>query len=251
MPELSEDGGARTQLTDQLGFMKTSRLVIFGWIVLTMAVAAWGPLDTDTIGWLLIVFAAFVIPPLAFTLAWRRSAAFRERMMRLDLGVLVVFTTGRVAGLAFLVLYAEHELAAEFAFWGGGADLFTGLTALTFAYFITALRPFPKRLFAGWNLFGIFDVIVGCALVILYSPTALGVLAGDSPAATTESVLQFPMSFILMVGVPLMVCVHAIVLLQIRNQREPRLHPLFHPRSEVAGALATPPAARSPQAAPR
>jgi hypothetical protein len=146
--------------------------------------------------------------------------------------------------LAFLVLYAEDQLAAEFAFWGGGADLFTGLTAATFAYLVTAMRPFPKRLFVGWNLFGIFDVIVGWAIVFLYSPTAAGVLAGDTAAATTESVLQFPMNFILMFGVPLMVCVHSIAVLQVRHRREPRVYPLFHPKEEVAAASGAP--ARAP-----
>jgi hypothetical protein len=259
MTELRVDGGGRREeaaperarLADQVGFMNRSRMAIFGWLVLTMTVAAVGPLDTDTMGWLLIAFAASVIPPVAFAVAWRRSAAFRERLLRLDLGALVMLTTGRVAGLAFLVLYAEDQLAAEFAFWGGGVDLFTGLTAATFAYLITAMRPFPKRLFVGWNLFGIFDVIVGWALVFLYSPTAAGVLAGDGAAATTESVLQFPMCFILMFGVPLMVCVHSIAVLQIRNQREPRMYPLFHPKEEVAASPALGSSAPSPHAVSR
>jgi hypothetical protein len=235
----------KARLADQIEFMNRSRLVIFGWLILTMGVAAVGPLDTDTMGWLLIVFAASAIPPMAFVVAWRRSAAFRERMLRLDLGALVLFTSARTLGLAFLVLYAEDQLAAEFAFWGGGVDLFTGLSAVTVAYLVTAMRPFPRRLFVGWSLFGIFDVIVGWALVVLYSPTAAGVLAGDAPAATTESVLQFPMCFILMFGVPLMVCVHAIAVLQIRSRREPRAYPLFHPKEEVAEASAMP-APRAP-----
>jgi hypothetical protein len=256
VPELRQDGEVRAReehtaeparLADQIEFMNKSRLVIFGWFILTMGVAAVGPLDTDTMGWLLIAFAASAIPPLAFVVAWRRSAAFRERMLRLDLGALVLFTTARTLGLAFLVLYAENQLAAEFAFWGGGVDLFTGLSAVTVAYLVTAMRPFPKRLFVGWSLFGIFDVIVGWALVVLYSPTAAGVLAGDAPAATTESVLQFPMCFILMFGVPLMVCVHAIAVLQIRSRREPRAYPLFHPKEEVTEAAATPvPSAATP-----
>jgi hypothetical protein len=227
-------------LADQIGFMNRSRLLIFGWLVLTMGIAAVGPLDTDTMGWLLTAFAASVIPVGAFAVAWRRSSAFRERLLRLDPGPLVLFTAARTLGLAFLVLYAEDQLAAEFAFWAGGADVFTGLTAATVAYLVTAMRPFPKRFFVGWNLFGIFDVIVGWALVILYSPTAAGVLAGDAPAATTESALQFPMCFIVMFGVPLMVCVHATAVLQIRRRREPRVYPLFHPKEEVAAASAMP-----------
>lgn len=227
-------------LADQIQFMNRSRLLIFGWFVLTMGVAAVGPLDTDTMGWLLIAFAASVIPVVAFAVTWRRSPAFRERLLRLDPAALVMLTTGRIAGLAFLVLYAEDQLAGEFALWGGLADMFTGLTAATFAYLVIAMRPFPKRLFVGWNLFGIFDVIVGWALVFLYSPTAAGVLAGDTPAATTESLLQFPLCFILMFGVPLMVCVHATAALQTRGRREPRAYPLFHPKEEVAEASAMP-----------
>jgi hypothetical protein len=217
----------RTLLADQLAYMRNSRLAILGWIALTSAVAALAPISTRSMGWLVIVLLSAIGPVIAFAIAWRRSARFRARMLSLDLGAVTLFKTGRILGLAWLVVYSYHKLPAAFAFWAGGIDVIIGGTATTAAYALAAVRPFPRRAFAGWHLFGMFDFVVALPLLVLFSPTAAGVLAGAGP--TTEAALQFPLSFIAMAGVPLMWCTHLVALLQLRHKREPRVYPLLHP----------------------
>jgi hypothetical protein len=235
--ELSEDGrnGAharnaddRVLLRDQLDFMRQQRLIVFGWMGLTVALAVLLPplIGSDSLGYLLVSFACTLSGPVAFTIAWRRSARFRARILALDPAPVVLLETGRILGLAILVLYSVEELPAEFAFWGGGLDVFIGATALTVAYALLPMRPFPKRLYRGWNLLGLFDFVVAWPIIFLFSPTVVGVLAGSGP--TTEAFLTFPMSFIPMFGVPFTACLHLIALMQTRGDRVPRVNPLFH-----------------------
>jgi hypothetical protein len=223
-------------LNEQLRYMKTSRGLIFGWIGGTSLLAAFSPLETDSLGWLLVVLACALGPVAAFLVAWRSSPRFRARMLSIDLGVLTLFKTGRILGLAFLVLYTYDRLPAEFAFWAGGIDVIVGGTALTVAYTLTAIRPFPRRAFAGWHLFGMLDFVVALPLVVLFSPTDLGVLAGSGP--TTEAALEFPLSFIAMAGVPIMWCTHLVALFHLRHYHEPRAYPLFHPSAPGAETIA-------------
>jgi hypothetical protein len=216
-------------MTDQVAFMKQQALLAFGWMGVTTALAVLLPVagvDTDTMAYLLVAFACTISLPLAFLIAWRRSPQFRDRVLALDLGPVVLLETGRILGLSILVLYALDELPAEFAFWGGGIDVLIGATALTFAYLVLAMRPFPRRLFVGWNALGILDFVVAWPVIFLFSPTAAGVLAGSGP--TTEAFLDFPMSFIPMFGVPFTCCLHLIALLQVKHHGSPRVSPLFH-----------------------
>jgi hypothetical protein len=208
-----------------------------------MAVAVLVPLEAGTMGFLLIAFACTLTPPVAFALAWRRSVRFRERMLRLDLGAVTLFQMARIAGLAWLVLYAEDQLPAVLALWAGGLDMFLALSAVTVAYLVTAMRPFPRRLFQGWHVVGLMDMVVGWTLIILLSPTAAGVLADG--ATTSEAALEFPMCFIPMAGVPLATCMHFIALLQLRHLGDPLVNPLFHSTEEVARAQ-SPAAASAP-----
>jgi hypothetical protein len=240
----TEAGRAHARLADQLQFMREQRIVAFGWMGFTVALAVLAPLaigGTDTLAYLLICFACTLSLPTAFVIAWRRSASFREQVLAIDLGPVILLETGRILGLAMLILYAHHELNGVFAFEGGGLDVFIGASALTIAYAVLPMRPFPTRLFVGWNLLGLFDFVLGWTLIFLFSPTVAGVLAGDGP--TTEAFVKFPMSFIPMFGVPFTACLHLIALMQVRHLGVPRVRPLFH--SPVETATVPPPSAAS------
>jgi hypothetical protein len=89
-----------------------------------------------------------------------------------------------------------------------------------------AQRPFPRRLFTAWNLFGLFDFVVAWPMLFLVSNTAAGVFGGSGPGV--EAFFRFPESFIPMFGVPFTACLHLIALMQIRRGRKPNTTPLFH-----------------------
>jgi hypothetical protein len=227
-------------LAEQLDFMRQQWLVVVGYMTFTTLLAIFAPSllgGTDSMAWLLVSFACTISLPVAFAVAWRRSARFRARVLALDLAPVVLLETGRILGLAILVEYALHELPWQFAWWGGGLDVLIGATALTVAYAVLAMRPFPRRLFLGWNLLGLGDFVVAWPIIFLFSSTAFGVLAGDGP--TTEAFLKFPMSFIPLFGVPFTACLHLISLLQVRHLGTPNTSPLFvrRPEDSENGAL--------------
>ena len=229
----TEGPAGHTLLADQLAYMRNSRIAIVGWIALTSVVAAFAPISTRSMGWLVVVVASAIGPVIAFAIAWRKSARFRARMLSLDLGAVTMFKVGRMLGLTWFVVYSYDKLPAAFAFWAGGIDVIIGGTATTAAFTLTAIRPFPRQAFAGWHLFGMFDFVVALPLIVLFSPTGAGVLAGAGP--TTEAALEFPLSFITMAGVPIMWCTHLVALLQLRHKREPSVYPLLHPSQDSAG----------------
>jgi hypothetical protein len=199
---------------------------------LTSALAIMHPFGgPETLGFMTMAFVCTLIGPLAFAIAWRRSAAFRERIMTVDLGPVILLESGRILGLSMLVLYSRHELNGAFAFWGGGVDVFIGATAITFAYVVLAERPFPRRLFAAWNLFGLLDFVVAWPMLFLVSNTAAGIFGGSGPGV--EAFFRVPESFIPMFGVPFTACLHLIALMQIRGGRIPNRTALFRPQREI------------------
>jgi hypothetical protein len=223
----------RARVDEQLRFLRRQAVVVFGWIGFTSALAIIHPFGgPETLGFMIMAFACTLSGPLAFAVAWRRSATFREQIMAIDLGPVTLLQTGRILGLSMLVLYSRDQLNGAFALWGGGVDVFIGATAIIFAYIVLAQRPFPRRTFLSWNLLGLFDFIVAWPMLFLVSNTAAGILGGSGPGV--EAFFRFPESFIPMVGVPLMACLHLVALMQLRGGRIPNRIPLFHSPSEAA-----------------
>lgn len=232
-----DGNGARDD--EQVRFLRRQRLLAFGWIGVTSALAIVHPFGgPDTLGFMIMALVCTLMGPLAFAIAWRRSTTFRKRVMTIDLGPVILLQTGRILGLSMLVLYSRHELNGVFALWGGGVDVFIGATAITFAYIVLALRPFPRRLFVAWNLLGIFDFVVAWPVLFLVSNTTAGIFGGSGPGV--EAFFRFPESFIPMFGVPFMACLHLIALMQIRGGRMPNRTPLFS-STELPVALSSTP----------
>jgi hypothetical protein len=221
------------RVDDQLRFLRQQAVVAFGWIGFTSALAIIHPFGgPQTLGFIIMAFACTLSGPLAFAVAWRRSITFRNRIMAIDLGPVTLLQTGRILGLSMLVLYSRGQLNGAFALWGGGIDVLIGATAITFAYIVLAHRPFPRRLFVGWNLLGILDFTVAWPMLFLFSNTSVGVLGGSGPGV--EAFFRFPESFIPMFGVPFMACLHLIALVQLHGGRTPNRTPLFRSSTGLA-----------------
>jgi hypothetical protein len=222
----SADGAVRARIDEQVGFLRRQRRLAFGWIAVTSALAIFHPFGgPETLSFMAIAFLCSLAGPLAFGIAWWRSASFRERIMRIDLGPVILLETARILGLSMLVLYSRNELNAAFALWGGGLDVFIGATAITFAYIVLAGRPFPRRLFVAWNLLGLVDFIVAWPMLFLVSNTAVGIFGGSGPGV--EAFFRFPESFIPMFGVSFTATLHLVALVQIRSGRMPNTTLLF------------------------
>ena len=63
-----------------------------------------------------------LLPVATFLLAWRNNAWFRELILSIDTGLLVILHSWRMVGMGFLFLYAYGVLPGLFA-WLAGAGI--------------------------------------------------------------------------------------------------------------------------------
>lgn len=160
-----------------------------------------------------ILFGA-TIPLIAFAAAYLLSGAFRAFILGADLRLLTAIQGWRFAGLGFLALYAYGILPGSFAVPAGFGDIAIGVTA---PWVMLALirRPgfLTSRVFTGWNLLGILD------LVVAVSTGALGSLFARPGQVTTAPMAKLPLVLIPAYLVPLFLILHFTSLLQARHQR--------------------------------
>jgi hypothetical protein len=160
-----------------------------------------------------ITLGLFVVVPVAlFAFCYLTSARFREFVLSLDLRVLSVAQTFRVAGVVFVILHQLGSLPGVFAIPAGWGDIAIGVTAPVVAWFWKP--PYPRTAFVVWNVLGILDLVNAVTLGVLASPTPVGILAGD---VSTRLLGQFPLSLIPTFFVPLFLILHLICLIRVRK----------------------------------
>lgn len=196
---------------EQRRFFAHFAFLYIPWFAITTAIAA-SPLAPRGMIRFGLCTVAIVIPIAVFVVAYRRSPGLRATVVRLDLSCLHFFQIARMAGIGMLALYAVGRLAAPFALWAGGIDVFIGLTATFVAFIVAAAPQRPRSVLIAWNVLGLLDFVVALVIWFLWSPTSLGLLADSSD---TGEMLRLPMSFIPMAGVPIASIAHIIALIQL------------------------------------
>jgi hypothetical protein len=146
-------------------------------------------------------------PPLLVVglLAW--SGSFRNWARGLDLRLLTMLQSWRIAGFSILALLGAGALPAGFALPAGIGDVIVGLTAPVVAIAVVGRSRWA---FYGWTFFGIADLVVAVTLGVLHSSSPIGLLAG--PGVGTEAMGVMPMSLIPTFGVPLTLVLHIVSL---------------------------------------
>lgn len=177
-------------------------LVVGGWFGLALVAGAAGVFASPA-GTLPVAIAlAAAVPALVVIGLLVGSAGFRGWVGELDLRFLTMLQTWRVAGLAFLALWAVGELPAGFALPAGLGDVAVGLTAPLVAVYVVGAGRWARRTYIGWTAFGIADLLVAVAL-------------GATAASGVEEMTSLPMSLVPTFGVPLTLALHAISLVNM------------------------------------
>jgi hypothetical protein len=192
------------------------------WVVLMIGITASGGFAPGAIGPVpgpMLGFAALVIGGLA---AWFWWPAFRDTLLALPLSALIGINAFRIAGVFFLILFAQGRLSAPFAQSAGWGDIITGLVAIPLAA-MTAAGTFPsRRLIAAWNAFGALDLFAAILLGALSSPGAPFRLFTEGPGTVVMATLPWVMAPTILV--PLWLLVHLTIARRLRAA--PSLHPL-------------------------
>lgn len=205
---------AQSQPTGLSGITLSVSLVLTGWFLLVVSLAAVGAFVARP-GTPPIPIAIGVGAPLIAFFSWLRlSPAFRDFVLSLDLRFIAGIQAWRWAGLGFLSLYAHNILPGIFALPAGLGDMAVGFAA---PWMILALVRRPdfaaSAAFRRWNVLGIVDLVVAVSLGTLSATLSTGAPGeiSTAPMATLPELL-IP-AFL----VPLFLMLHTAALMQSRQ----------------------------------
>ena len=133
----------------------------------------------------------------------------RALVFALDPRTFVALHLTRVVGLAFLVLYGRGELPFAFAVYGGWGDILVATLAGVLLIAVgPPVTPARRRLFAGWNLLGLADI-----LGVVLTAGRLGLADPSSMAALG----WFPLSLLPTFLVPLIIVTHVLLAVRLAH----------------------------------
>jgi hypothetical protein len=153
-----------------------------------------------------------VLVPIVIVVVWSAvSRSFRQFLLELNPHTLTIVQAWRIAGFAFLVLYAYGILPGESALPAGWGDIAIGATAPFVA--LKLANPNYRKSFILWQLLGITDLVTAVGLGVtaqLINPHGIA----------TGAMTVLPMSFIPTFAVPLYLILHFISIAQARQWQE-------------------------------
>lgn len=192
--------------------LRGGSLLILAWLLGVVLVSASGLLAHGD-GWLRLLMPALIILPVAiFALAWRGNESFRNQVLALDTGVLVMLHSWRMVGMGFLFLYAHNVLPGLFAWLAGVGDMLAAAGATVIGTALLKGKTVSRQTLWRWNTFGLLDLIVA---VVVGTSLRSAYLGG---AVNTDAMAQLPLSLVPTVIVPLYIITHVVIYLQLRNK---------------------------------
>jgi hypothetical protein len=188
--------------------------IITGWFFFALIASALHLYLTDAQQPQLGLLLAVLVPITVFAVWYLRSRTFREFVLSVDPATLTVAQSWRVAGYAFVTLYAYRVLPGVFALPAGLGDMAIGATAT-----LAATRlAIPRRRtgFLVWQALGILDLVTALSMGTLARFLSPQDLAGAHPVSM-QPIMTLPLSLIPTFGVPLFLILHMICILQARR----------------------------------
>lgn len=158
------------------------------------------------------------VPLTVFLAAYLGSGTFRAWTLAADLPLVTAVQAWRFAGLGFIALAANGVLPGLFAWPAGLGDMAIGLAAPWLALALVRRPGFAaSRLFVGWNLLGVLDLVVAASTAALSQIFA----TGAPGAATMAPMTQLPLVLVPAYLVPLFMMLHLTALFQARRLARP------------------------------
>ncbi len=187
---------------------KLTAWLIAGWFTFSLVASAFHLFQTNPDQPPLPLLLAVLIPISVFSAWYLRSKPFREFILSLDPRTLTLVQSWRIAGYAFVVLYAYRILPGIFALPAGWGDIFIGATALPIAARLAAQRR--RTSFILWQILGMTDLVTAVstgALARFIAPQEI----------STQPMTMLPLSLIPTFAVPLFFILHIICIAQARR----------------------------------
>jgi len=188
----------------------TVAIALAGWLALVLILGASGAYVGAPGQPPLSIFAGAVAPLILFGFALRRSPAFREFVLALDIHMIVAMQAWRYAGFGFIALYVNHVLPGLFAWPAGLGDVAIGIVA---PLWIVALIRNPDVVtsarFRFWNALGILDFVIAFTTATICAMTIT-----DAGAPSIAPMGQLPLALVPEFMVPLFAMLHIVALMK-------------------------------------
>lgn len=144
-----------------------------------------------------------------------RNRQFREIIIAIPLSSLILLQTVRIIGGVFFLAYLHGLLPAYWAMTTTIGDLITGIFAPVVAYVVVRKISHWRVFVIAWCIIGITDFIHGIIVALFSSPTPLQLF---HPVPNLDAMNYLPFVFIPLFGMPLLLLVHVIILMRVKNQ---------------------------------
>jgi hypothetical protein len=193
-----------------------SAIFLFGWLGAALMLA---PPPASLVGrdpfYLTPLFPLFALGATAVVLAAvGLSPALRRTLGAMSLPAVHGVQLYRVIGATFLVLMAQGQVPAHFALPAGWGDIAVGLTAPLVALALARRATGSRALAAGWNVFGLLDLVVAVGMGTGYlAPLLAPQLGAQVPPAAAMGV--FPLVLVPTFAVPVSIMLHLLGLIRL------------------------------------
>jgi hypothetical protein len=205
-------------VTQALSGSLTRRLTIAavggGWVGLAVILGASGRLAFAPNSPVPLVGVLFAAPLLAFGVLALASKKVRATLLGIPLQLLIGLNAMRIVGVLFLLDFLAKSLNGPFPFFAGLGDMITGTLAIPLALRVARSGGPSARAIAGWNAFGVLDLMVAVGLGIT---SAAGSPLQLIHAGVGSQAMQYlPLCLVPTVLVPFYLLTHATVAAQLR-----------------------------------
>jgi hypothetical protein len=163
----------------------------------------------------------YFTPIVLFALCYSFWSAFHDWVHELDMRVLLILHSCRWVGFGTLFLYFYEITAPQWSIPAGVGDVTAAVALTSLAVMGFKRGRVSKSWLMFWNAFGLADFVVVLVLAVLFIPSSIGLLAGDTAVTTADVALSFPFNYIPTVVVPFLFCTHLIVFLQLMRHGGP------------------------------
>ena len=200
-------------LTDCHRQLRSGSQIILLWLLAVVALSASGLLANDSGLSRLLMPALILLPVAAFLVTWRNNSRFREFVLGIETGLLVILHSWRMVGMGFIFLYAHDVLPGLFAWLAGVGDMLAATGAVLLGSALLRGKTVSRRALLRWNTFGLLDFVIAVVIGTALRSTWLG------GTVNTDAMALLPLSLVPTVIVPLYVITHLVIYLQLHADK--------------------------------
>ena len=197
---------------DRARTFRASSALLLGWLAVTVILGALGVYHVGS-NEIPTIQYGILLPILAGALLIWRSETAKRVVAAVPQSWLVGVQLYRALGVIFLILYATGKLPALFAWPAGIGDIAVGLLAPIVGVAYARAPHNAATLVAGWNVFGILDLVIAVGTGFATAPSLLQPIEVQP---TSDLMTVLPMVLIPVYLVPLSIVLHLASLAKLR-----------------------------------